>query len=568
MQLQQLNPMEPMAAHDSVPSRDEEWASEQLDRQKNKPELEKEAQASHPPRDWRFWIVFPTLCLSGLAVTMEGSIVVTALPAISRALNTSEYVWVINAYTFASAVFQPLTGWLAEVFGRKPVMLVCIVLFGAGSGVAGAADALPVIIVGRLIQGVGGGGIPLVAELIISDMVPLPDRPKMLGIVMATSCLGLVLGPVIGGIVVGHTTWRWIFWINCPLAVASALCLFPILGQRTQQQRDAATNLAAIARRFDWVGNFLLPASTISILLPLTMGGKMYDWSSFRVILPLVLGVGGMIVFGIYEAYCPHPLIPLHLLRNVSAISLQLQNFIQSMLLMWVNYYLTIYFQAVLELSAQRAGFNLMPTIVGMVVFSILGGIVSAMLPGRQSIILNILAFSLMSIGLGVFTSFDATTSTAVHAVVQIVIAAGNGLLLATLLPALQGCFSADDVWSVTALFNYLRSFAMVWGVTIPSIVFDLTVDHHANQVPASARGLLVHGGAYAHASQSFIRSFQGTARDEVIALYVRSLRATWWGAMSFGLLGLVLVSLQWNQRPVGTAGKRQSAENVSSTKS
>ncbi|KAH6608320.1 hypothetical protein Trco_001666 [Trichoderma cornu-damae] len=379
---------------------EKEGQADDVEKKGQADDVEKKDQASHPSRDWRFWIVFPTLCLSGLAVTMEGSIVVTALPAISRALHTTEYVWVINAYTFASAVFQPLTGWLAEAFGRKPLMLVCIVLFGVGSGIAGAADSLTVIIIGRVIQGVGGGGVPLIAELIISDMVPLPERPKMLGIVMATSCLGLLLGPVIGGVVVGHTTWRWIFWINCPLAAASALCLFPILGRRTQKQRDAATNLSAIARRFDWIGNFLLPASTISVLLPLTMGGKMYDWSSFRVILPLALGVVGMIIFGIYEAYYPHPLIPLHLLQNISAISIQLQNFIQSMLLMWVNYYLTVYFQAVLEMSAQRAGFNLLPTVVGMVVFSIVGGIVSAMLPGRRSIILNFLAFTLISIGL------------------------------------------------------------------------------------------------------------------------------------------------------------------------
>lgn len=559
-------------ADGSASSRGDEVTAERLDfekhldlQQKKEDDTKEEEPTSHPSRDWRFWIVFPTLCLSGLAVTMEGSIVVTALPAISRALHTTEYVWVINAYTFASAVFQPLTGWLAEAFGRKPLMLVCIVLFGVGSGVAGAADSLAVILVGRLIQGVGGGGVPLVAELIISDMVPLPERPKMLGIVMATSCLGLLLGPVIGGVVVGHTTWKWIFWINCPLAVASALCLFPILGHRTQQQRDAATNIGAIARRFDWVGNLLLPASTISILLPLTMGGNMYAWSSFRVILPLALGGVGMIVFGIYEAYCAHPLIPLHLLRNVSAISLQLQNFIQSMLLMWVNYYLTVYFQAALEFSAQRAGFNLMPTIVGMVVFSIVGGIASAMLPGRRSIILNVLAFALMSIGLGVFTTMDAATSTAVHAVLQIVIAAGNGLLLATLLPALQGCFSAEDVWSVTALFNYLRSFAMVWGVTIPSIIFNLTVDHHIDQAPADSRNLLVHGGAYAHASQSFIRSFQGAARDQVIGLYVRSLRATWWGAMSFSLLGLVLVSLQWTRKT--TIQRQEDKKDISQSK-
>ena len=500
-----------------------------------------------PPRDWRFWILFPTLCLSGLAVTMEGSIVVTALPNISRSLQTTEYVWVTNAYTFASTIFQPRTGWLAEIFGRKPLMLISIVLFGVGSGIAGAADSLAVILVGRLIQGIGGGGVPLVAELIVSDVVPLSERPQMLGMVMATSCLGLLLGPVLGGIIVSHTTWRWIFWINCPIAAADLLCMFPVLGRRTQEQRNATKQLTLATGQFDWVGNVLLPASSLAILLPLTMGGKMFAWSSFRIILPLVLGICGFIVFGIYETYfCAHPIIPPQILANIPAVCLQLQNFIQSMVIMWINYYLIIYFQAVLGRSPQQAGFELMPSIVGMIVFSIAGGIVSSVLKTRwKTLIMNVVAFSLLSLGLGIFHLLDTSTSTAVHAVLQIIVAAGNGMLMATLLPAVQSHFTQGDVWSVTSLFNYLRSFAFVWGVTIPSIIFDQTVDRNIDMVPSNIHGDLLHGGAYSHASKSFVQSFPATVREKVVRLYTVALQATWWGAMSFALLGLVLVLLQ-----------------------
>lgn len=470
---------------------------------------------------------------------------VTALPTISRTLHTTEYAWIINAYTFASTVLQPLTGWLAEIFGRKPLMLASIVLFGVGSGIAGAASSLAVIIVGRCLQGIGGGGVPLVAELIISDMVPLQERSKFLGMVMATSCLGLLLGPVFGGLIVGNTTWKWIFWLNCPFAAASVICLFPVLGRRTQEQKGAVGRLSTTAKRFDWVGNFLLPSSSIAILLALTLGGKPYHWSSFRVILPLVLGVCGVAIFGVYEHHRQHPVIPLRLLRNISALSLQLQNFLQSMLLMWVNYFLIVYFQAVLELSPEHAGFSLMPTIVGMVVFSIVGGTVMSMLKGPLSILINVMAFVLLALGLGLFTILDANSSTAVHAVLQIVVAAGNGLLTATLLPALQSCFTEQDIWSVTSLFNFIRSFALVWGVTIPSIIFDQTVDNNVGNLPPDVQGLLVNGGAYARASQSFTRSFDENVRSHVVGVYTLSLRATWWGAMSFALLGLVLVALQ-----------------------
>jgi MFS family permease len=537
------------------------------------------SQPPSPPNDvkspaapglgWKFWVLFVTLCLSGFAVTMEGSIVVTALPTIARDLHTTDYVWVVNCYTLASAIFQPLVGWLAEAFGRKPLMLGSIVVFAVGSAMAGAANSLGLILAGRLIQGIGGGAVPLIAELVISDLVPLEQRAQMLGMVMATSCLGLVFGPIIGAVIVDHSTWRWIFFLNLPLAGASLVCLFPVLGHRTTEQRSAATSLRATAKRFDWVGNTLLPASSVAILLPLTMGGKMYPWDSARVIAPLVLGFCGLVGFGVYENYCPNPLIPLRLLRNPSAVSLQIQSFIQSMLIMWINYFLTIYFQAVLGVSPQQAGFDLMPTIVAMVVFSIVGGVAMSKLPRLWAVLNNLIAFAIMSIGLGCFTILTASSVTAVHVVLQIIVAGGNGLLLPTLLPNVQGQFDSEDMTAVTALFNFLRSFALVWGMTIPSIIFDQSVDRNLGLVPQTLRPLLEGGGAYVRASNELMQSFHGKTKEQILDLYELALRDTWWGAIAFALLGLLLVALQRPGRPSAppaedtqqTEGEKESAE-------
>ncbi|KXG51926.1 Major facilitator superfamily domain, general substrate transporter [Penicillium griseofulvum] len=551
----------------------------QSDLHSEKQTSDEESQSPSAPNDvkspaapglgWKFWVLFVTLCLSGFAVTMEGSIVVTALPTIARDLHTTNYVWVVNCYTLASAIFQPLVGWLAEAFGRKPLMLGSIMVFAVGSAMAGAANSLGLILAGRLIQGIGGGAIPLIAELIICDLVPLEQRPQMLGMVMATSCLGLVFGPIIGGVIVNHSTWRWIFFLNLPLAGVSLLCLFPVLGHRTSEQRRAATSLRATARRVDWVGNTLLPASSVAILLPLTMGGKMYPWDSARVITPLVLGFCGLVGFGVYEHYCPNPLIPLRLLSNGSAVSLQIQSLIQSMLIMWINYFLTIYFQAVLGVSPQQAGFDLMPTIVAMVVFSIVGGIAMSKLPPSWAVLNNMIAFVIMSIGLGCFTILTPSSVTAVHVVLQIIVAGGNGLLLATLLPNVQGQFDSEDMTAVTALFNFLRSFALVWGMTIPSIIFNQSVDRNLGLVPQELRPLLEGGGAYVRASNNFMQSFHGTTKEQILDLYELALRDTWWGAMAFALLGLLLVALQRPGKSSAppaedtqqTEGKKESAE-------
>jgi MFS family permease len=494
---------------------------------------------------------------------MEGSIVVTALPTIARDLHTTDYVWVTNCYTLASAIFQPLVGWLAEVLGRKPIMLGSIVVFAIGSAMAGAANSLGLILAGRLVQGIGGGAIPLMAELIISDQLPLQQRPQALGIVMATSCLGLVSGPILGGVIVNHNTWRWIFYLNLPLSGASLVCLFPVMGHRTAEQISAVSALRATAKQFDWVGNILLPASSVAILLPLTMGGMMYAWKSAQVIVPLVLGLCGLTAFVVYEHFCPHPLIPLRLLRNLSAVSLQIQSFIQSMLIMWVNYFLTIYFQAVLSVSPQQAGFKLIPTIVAMVVFSIAGGVLMSKLPGSWATLINLLAFSMMSIGLGCFTILTTSSPTVVHVVLQIIVAGGNGLLLATLLPNIQGHFDHKDMAAVTAFFNFLRSFALVWGMTIPSIIFDQSVNNNLDYVPQEVRSLLGGGGAYVQASKEFTQSYHGKTKEQILGLYQLALHDTWWGAMAFALLAFVLVALQ---RPVkhSTLSSKDSQKNES----
>lgn len=512
-------------------------------------------------------MLFGTLCLSGFAVTMEGSIVVTALPTIARDLHTTEYVWVTNCYTLASTVFQPLVGWMAEVFGHKPIMLGSVLVFGVGSAMAGSANSLGLILVGRAVQGFGGGAIPLMAELIISDQLPLAQRPQMLGMVMATSCLGLVFGPILGGVIVQHSTWRWIFYLNVAFAGASIICLFPMLGYGTARQKRAAKSLRATMRQFDWLGNFLLPASSVAILLPLITGGHMYPWNSARVIVPLVLGGCGLIGFGIYEyRWAANPLIPTRLLSSLSSVSLQIQSFIQSMLIMWVNYFLTVYFQAVLGVSTQQAGFNLMPTIVALVVFSVVGGVIMSRLHGFWALLNNAIAFAMMSIGLGCFTLFTTTTPDVVHVVLQIIVAGGNGLLLATLLPNVQAQCDPEDLTVVTALFNFLRSFALVWGMTIPSIIFDQTVNNNLSLAPADVRPLLSGSGAYVRASQSFIDSLHGTAKEQVLKLYTRALRATWWGAMSFALLGIVLVAFQRPGSKIGNSAPLQDDEQHNDT--
>lgn len=253
------------------------------------------------------------------------------------------------------------------------------------------------------------------------------------------------------------------------------MLLLPLTGTIKRLTRTpAAGSWRTKLGQIDYVGNIFFSTSAIAILLPLTFGGHMYAWTSWRIIFPLVLGIVGLVVFTLHENFTigkSVPLLPLRLVNTPVLIAVQLQSFIQSMLLMWVNYYLMVYFQAVLQKSEFAAGIYLLPTIIAMMFFAILGGGVASKLKENGLVMLHASAFIVMAIGLGGFVLLDHTSSLAVHVILQIVVAIGNGLPLSTLLPALQAQLPESDIWAITTLFNFVCSFALVWGVTVPSII-------------------------------------------------------------------------------------------------
>ena len=168
-------------------------------------------------RPARFWMVIVALSLLAFISALDAMILGTALPAITAELGgSSVYVWIANCFVFAAAAVQPLIGQLSDIFGRKGPTVACVVLFTVGSGVAGGATSPAMFIAGRVIQGVGAGGIYVLIDIIACDLFPLRERGKWLGIINAWAGLAAALGPVLGG-VLGQNAWRWIFYLKCVL---------------------------------------------------------------------------------------------------------------------------------------------------------------------------------------------------------------------------------------------------------------------------------------------------------------------------------------------------------------
>jgi Major Facilitator Superfamily len=299
-------------------------------------------------------------------------------------------------------------------------------------------------------------------------------------------------------------------------------------------------------RRIDYLGNAMVIASSISILFALTYGGARYPWSSWRIILPLVLGFVGLVLFCLYEslAWVKEPVMPPRLFKNRTSAAVMVITFLNSMLLFWAMYFLPVYFQAVQTSSPKRAGVQLLPLVLVAVPGAIVAVIVLTKF-GRYRP-LHHLGLAITTIGVGLFTMLNSTSSQAEWVLFQVIAGLGSGMVLNTLLPACQAPLAESDQAAATATWAFIRSFGSIWGAAIPGAIFSSRCNALAYRVSdPAARGALADGQAYEHATSSFVRAFTGDLQQAIIGVYNDSLQTVWQVAVAFSGLAFLLVFLE-----------------------
>ena len=169
-------------------------------------------------KTWRFWAIIASLMITGLISALEGTIITSALPTITDALSGGNaYIWVPNAYLLSSVAVLPLFAQASNIFGRRVLLLGAVAIFTLGSGLCGGATSMSMLIAARTVQGFGGGGINLLIETVVTDLVPLRERGKYMSIVYLGATVGATLGPFLGGVITDRSTWRWCFYLNVPI---------------------------------------------------------------------------------------------------------------------------------------------------------------------------------------------------------------------------------------------------------------------------------------------------------------------------------------------------------------
>jgi len=500
------------------------------------PDIPLESQAPHTSKDVRFWLIFLGLCLVGFVSSTDSTIIFTALPTITRDLNGQEYyIWLGNAYVLASTAVQPLYGQISNIFGRRHPMIFSVGLFALGSGIAGGSNKAAMFIAGRLVQGVGAGGMIMLIDLIVCDIVPLRERSTYLGAVLAACAVGTLIGPVMGGAIVTKTTWKWLFWMNIPVCALILCVIVPFLRVSWDKSPTWRNSLG----RVDYLGNAIFIASISSILIGLIQGGVVHPWSSWRTILPIVLGFLGWLAFFIQQGFCDEPTMPLHLFAHRTSATVYFLDFIISILLQWCVYVLPLFFQSQLGASPLTSGIYILPINAFMIPSAAVAGALLTKTGKYKP--LHWTGFALLAISCGLFSTLTNTSGKPAWILFQIIAAIGIGFPLTTQLPAIQAVLQESDTALSTSTYAFIRSFGFVWGATIPSIAFNSAINAALDRVTDSdVRNFLANGGAYSYANN--VKELRGQALTQTLGVYTSALRMVWFVGLAFALVGFLFV--------------------------
>lgn len=460
-------------------------------------------------------LIIIALMLGMLLAALDQTIVSTALPTIVSDLGGLEQLsWVVTGYMLASTVSTPLWGKLGDQFGRKSLFLAAIVIFLVGSALCGLSQNMGQLIAFRSLQGLGGGGLMVLAQAIVGDVVPVRERGRYQGFFGGVFAVSSVIGPLLGGLFVDHLSWHWVFYINLPIGVVAMIVIAAVLPSKTTRTKH----------KIDYAGIVLLGGATSCLVLMTTWGGTTYPWSDPIIIGLIVAALAMVALWALVESKAKEPVLPLRLFKlrvfNMSSAV----GFVVGFGMFGALTYLPLFMQVVYGVSATASGLHLLPMMVGMLGFSIISGQLIAK-TGKYRVY-PIVGTALATVGMFLLSTLTEHSSTLTMGIFLFVLGSGLGLVMQVLVIVVQNAVGYEDLGVATSGATFFRSIGGSFGVAVLGSVFTSRLNDDLAEVVATTPLPAGFNPAQVQSDPTVIQTLPPALQADFLHVYADSISA------------------------------------------